>query len=320
MGTAAVQHMAFDATAEAAYGTAAAVPDKRWPFRGERPVMNVRSVDDADAVTGLVEEGMNDSAVAGLSSSQSLEYDMRMDPLAFWLKYALGTLATSGTGPYVHTATVNQTELPSFTGYWKDHKTVTGKYERFVGCKVRRFVIRGNGGGKTTFSVEWIGSGIRTEETVADVALSSPTELIIPFAGISVFSIGGTDYKANLVDFEISIENVFDEGNEYSAGSTTLQSLDRLKVKVGGRFGLKFEQNGLLTPLADSVAQTQRAIVLTLTTATHSVTFNIYNARFDTSPVNGMKPKISLPFRAIYDSASSKTMQAAVTNATVAYT
>lgn len=309
----------LDATAESSYGTAATTPDKRWPFRGNKPKINVTAVTDEDSWVGVMEQGLS-SIPAKKWAEGSFEYDLRLDALALWLKYALGALATSGTNPYTHTCTVNQGDAPSFTGFWKDANTTASKLEQFTGLKVRRLTIRGSAGGKLTLGVELMGSGVHTEVTAT--APAQNTDAILPFSSISAFTVGGTDYKSKLLDFELVIENQFDDNSEFVAGSLTLPALERTGIAVSGRFTVKHDENSLAGLTASVEAQTSQAIVLTVTSGTTSATFNVYNAVLDDTSTDGGRSKLKKPisFKGLYSAANTAAVQAVVTNTTASYT
>lgn len=309
---------ALDATPEAGYGVAAASPDKAWPFRGNRPKINIAALSDDASLVGVYEEG-RDSIVGKKWMEASFEYDMRLDALGFWLKALLGTDTVTGTNPYNHTINLKQGDADSFTAYWKDANTTASKLEQFTGVKVQKMTIKGTAGGKFTVSVDLKGSGVHAEVTATAPAFNK--DIPLPFALVSAFTVNGTDYKSKLLDFELVLENVFDDASEFAAGSTTLPQLERTSFKVSGKFSLKYDENALTGLMADIESQTGRAIVLTITSGANSATFNIYKAVMSDTAVDGGRGKLKKPisFVGLYDDTASKSVQAVVVNTTASY-
>lgn len=320
---------AIDQVSESAYGTSPALVTgaiatgkaKRHLFNGERPAIRVETASDEQALSGVMEQGFT-QVVAKKWMEASYEFDLKLDALATYLKFALGSYAVTGTGSYTHTFTVNQGDTPSFTGYWKEEDTASGKLEAFTGIKVRRLTVRGTGGGKCSFSVELVGSGVHSEVTCATPSLSAPTDVQLPFASINTFTIGGTNYKSNLLSFEVTFENVYDDSNEFAAGSTTLQGLERTGFRVTGRIELAHNANALTGLIADVEAQTARAIVLDIrSSASNLLTINVYNAYLEGTETNGQisKVKHTLTFKGMYSTSSSKACDVTITNSTATY-
>lgn len=309
--------LSFDATAESTYGTqvASGTPDRRWPFRGNRPGIRVETADDSDSLTGVIEGGLK-KVVTKRWMEASYDFDLRMDLLPFLLKAVMGSLSTSGAGPYVHTLTVNQGNTPAYDLFWSDANTTASKLEVFTGVKVKRVSIKGSAGGKITVTADLIGSGGHSEVTAT--APSQNTDTIVPFSAVSAFTVGSTDYKAKLLDFEIVFESVLDEGAALTAGSVNLSELLRVDFKASGRFSVKWEENGLAGLMAAVEAQTAQAIVLTITSGAHSATFNVYASYLSDGNPDGQKAKLkqAIAFEGVYDTTATKKAQATVTNGT----
>lgn len=316
---------AIDTTPEAAFNTAAAVPDKRHPFRGTLPKLVTETAGDDDTLQGIYEDGTTEVITKQIMNFNP-EFDLRLDPLATYLKYVFGTLTTGApvSTIYPHTCTLNAGDAPSFTGYAQDFNTTATKLMRYTGCKVKSLTIKSQKGSKMTFSVEIIGSGIKSEQVVALPALSAPTEAILTHAMISAFTINAVNYMALLEGFEITFTNDLAAEDGYAAGATTLQSNERTKFSVSGKADLYWDgtesQLVGIIPLVE--AKTPVAIVLTATSGTSNFTINAYRTILDAPEPQGAKGKQKLPvtFKGKYDTSAAKAAQVLVNNATVAYT
>lgn len=311
--------LAVDATPEATFGTAAALPDKSWPFRGGRPKMNVQTVDNKDAHIGVYGEGTQ-NVVTGVSMSADPEYDANMDNLAFFLRSILGTIGTTGANPYVHTITETQGNSPSFTYYWRGPKTTATKLERFTGCKVSQLALSLTAGGKILVKPTILGSGVHTEEIVSAPALN--TDSILSAAQLSAFTVNSVDYKAKLRDFSLLIDRKIDVAAESAPGSTTLPSLDSTGIAVSGSLTVLDDENDLLLLALLSEAKTLVPIALTITLGTASAVITIRKVALDSPGEDGGKGKQTraVSFQGFYSVSDSETMRAVVTNTTAAYT
>jgi len=322
MSSGLVNIWALDATPEVAYGTAQVTPDKRHPFRGDQPRFEQTNLDDRDAAGGSYQTG-RDSVAGKRMMAFSPEFDMRLDPLALYLRFLFGTIASAAAGDFFsHTLSVLEGDPASFTGYFKHAKTAAGKMMRYPGCKVPKLTIRGTGGGKLIFVAEIKGSGVRSEVTVNAPAISSPTELPIPYASIATLSIGGVDYKKPCTGFELVVERKADENAEYGAGQLGLVGYELLDFEVTGKFDInktEADTEGIQTAIDD---QTPQAIVVAFNeTADKSATITIPRAFLDSAPPTGGagKQKISVPFRAALSAADGYKAQAVIVNGTAAY-
>lgn len=305
----------IDATPEASYGTAAALPDKSHPVSAVRPKVEPIVVDDAEMLLGVREEG-SDSVVTGYRMSYAPEFDAHTDLVALYLKYALGALSTGApvATVYPHTITVSQTDIPSFTGYYKGPD---GQFQ-YPGCKIKKATLKGAKGGNIKLSLEIMGDGNENTSVVAMPAITK--ELLIPFSALTVFTWGGTDFKKRLQGFEITIENVIDESNEAVAGQLTLAEAEAGPVRITGKFDFLHKDR---TVLDDVKAQNFKAVVLTIAPdANREITVNLYRVVLAGSDVGGGKTKLthSPSFKAAYSTSDSKAIQVLVKNTTTAYT
>ncbi len=310
---------AIDATAESSYGTAATTPDKSHPIRMERPRLVVATVDDMDSLTGVYGEGLA-AQTAKKHAEAPFEMDLRLDALATYAKFAFGSLSTGGAGPYTHTITQNVGDAPSFTGYWKDPKSTSGKSDQHVGCKAESLTLRGSAGGKLTMAVAVMASGTVSEQTVTMPAIN--TDAYALMSGLTTFTIGGSNYLTALREFEINIRNRFNRDGEYVAGNLVLPALERTGFSVDGRFLFHHTETSLTGLFSDVENQTNRAIVLAGAVGSDTFTLTIRKAFFDDTSTQGQRDKVFKPvtFRGMYSSGDSEVARLVVANSVAAYT
>lgn len=313
--------LAVDATAEASFGTAAATPDKAWPFRGGRPQIITEKVNNKDSNIGVYGSGTQTIPV-GKRMEAAPAYDLSFDNLAFYLKTILGTLSTGALvgGVYPHTITERQGNTDSFTYYWKGPKTTATKLERFTGVKTARLALSITAGGKATLTPSLIGSGERTEQVVS--APSLHTGSILSGAQLSGFTVNGTDYRAKLTQLDINIDRAINPDAQKRMGSTTLLGLDSTDILVTGSFTIEDDENDL-AGIADLAEDgTLVPIVITLTLLTESAVITIRKADLTSPGEEGAKgiPMRQVSFEAAYSPSDSETIRAVVNNTVTAYT
>lgn len=333
MSVGTLNRLAFTVS-ETGYGVAQAAPTKSWPFKGDRPAMKLKAVDDSDTLTGGMLLGLS-SGVGNIQMTAKFTFDFRWDTLAYFLQFALGSVATTGAAdPYTHTFTNIAGDVPSFTLYWQDANTTATKLEQFPGCKVEQLVISGKGGDKWTIEVTIVGQGVHSEVVAAMPALNiDPPE---PFSMTSEWNVGGTitwatgviaagtSYLQKLLDASVTFKNVFDTKNAFVAGQTYLGSCQRTQLEVTGKATHRWDENALAAGTILNLVETQTPDTLTLAVvnATHSATFNFAKVYLDDGSVKGDKTTLTKPFtwKAFYDAVAGHDLQAIVLNEIASYT
>lgn len=307
---------------EVTFGSGPAAPTKAWPFRGDKPTPRMEAVSDEDTLTGVQEAG-SESIVVRRWVEASREMDARMDNLAYWLHKALGGIATTGSGPYVHTITNNGGEKNSVTEFWYDALATSGKLETYPGLKVQRLTLRSQVGGKMTLAVDLIGKGAENDAGTAEATATMAAlnrDSVLAHSHISAFTIGGVDMKALLQELELVIEPQYNLQDEVGAGSLYVQQMECSGLVITCRFGL----NWAAAPKAlldEILTQTAVAVACTITRSTHSAVLNLYNVFLDDASTTGQRAKMKKPLtgKAFYSVSDTKAIQAVVTNGTASY-
>jgi hypothetical protein len=222
----------------------------------------------------------------------------------------LGSCATTGTGPYVHTIKIG-TSLPSFLIERK--YTTLGKFARYNGIKFGKLSmdITNKGFQKITLSV----SGAK--ETIVDTAFdTTPTDLgKVSFNGrcIAVIEEGGATSAVISKITGLTIDNGLDlgEDNYVLGGDGTRDSIPEGYVKVNATVHALFKDLSLYTK---AINGTESSIRVQYkfgdglgTVGNESLEIKIPELIYSpkTPPISGPKGiMVELPFEAYYENSS----------------
>ena len=210
------------------------------------------------------------SETAGLSIEFPFSYD---DSTLMLLKHALGTVATTGAGPYVHTFTL-ATPLP--TGLTAEIITGTSaKSEDFEGGKIASWEISGEAGKALMCSFDLI-----CETSIARATKSSPT---YSSAGLRAYhhQVGAISWNARtpkMVSFKISGDNGIDR-RQLLGSSDTAEPSPENPIAISCEITIEYDSVTGDNIYADYIAQTAADLAFTVTgTTNNAVTFTIHNA------------------------------------------
>jgi hypothetical protein len=191
------------------------------------------------------------------------------------IQHALGTLGTTGAGPYTHTFTP-AAELPTgLSVYVSRDAAAIGASKTFCydGMNIKRLALISELEQPVALEVEFVG---RAENLVANLTPTFPA--YAPYDG----SAGGASFQWNSVGhsvrrFELSIENVLSE-NRYNLGSTNRSALGRGGVtKITGSATLEFS-NTTEVVRTDFTVKTPRALSMVWTIGANTTTVTLPNA------------------------------------------
>jgi hypothetical protein len=173
------------------------------------------------------------------------------------LKGVLGSVNTTGAGPYVHTFKVGET-LPSFViekGF-----TDIDQYFKYNGCKINRmnFSVTPKGFQNVDFDI------IGVKETIGSSPFdATPTDLgRTSFTGrmISTIEEGGSAAGNVLSIDSLAIENGLDGDQYYVGGAGLRGAVDEGMVKVSGTLKAKFANLTLLNKALSSTESSLKVI------------------------------------------------------------
>jgi hypothetical protein len=254
---------------EVTYGTAVS-PRTRW-----------MRVTEAGLARRILRQPVEDLAADGLAANERYRVQTGEESggsiggwvafndhcLTFLLKNALGSISTTGSGPYTHTA-VMRTALPSLTISQNQGGSVG---EVFEGCKINRLTLDVEPGRQMRVSAEIIAEtagGPTTTETPTYV--STPVWLTHDTAG--TLSFDGETYR--IQRFSVTIDNRLIRrpalGLQY-----TLEPARSAKSEVTVQVTLERTTNALQEA---HNADTEGDLVLAFTSGTNSLTVTGHNA------------------------------------------
>jgi hypothetical protein len=174
---------------------------------------------------------------------------------------ALGSVATTGAGPYVHTIKVGNS-LPSFT-IEKGFADIS-QFFKYNGCKVGKFSLTATSSGFQKASIDIMGAKETASGTSFDATLTDLGDT--PFDGFLLGSVleGGSSISG-LTEISLMIDNDLD-GDTFTLGSTgTRGSINEGKAKVSGTIKGFFENLSLYNK---AVNQTESSLSFTYSRGT----------------------------------------------------
>lgn len=175
----------------------------------------------------------------------AVEGDITMELSAYmgiFFKAALGSVQTTGTGPYVHTFKIGSS-LPSFTiekGF-----TDLGIYHLYNGCKVNSLTLNVVPEGFQEVTINFMGAKETVDTTSFD---STPTDLtFVPFEGFSIATVeeGGTALGYVTAIDGLTINNNLDGNSYVIGGQGERRYLPEGIVAVSGTLRALFESGSL---------------------------------------------------------------------------
>lgn len=209
---------------------------------------------------------------------------------------ALGAVATTGAGPYVHTFTPGTLTGKSLT-VQVGRPDISGTVRPFTyaGSKITKWAVSCKAGEIASFAATFVAMS----ETTATALASStfPTTAGRPFKfNHGTASIGGS--AVNCRSFTLNGDNVLDEGRRFLGTQAIAEPLESGLRVYSGTMELEFAD---LTQYNRWTAGTEVAIVFTFTAGADVMTFTM-NARIDGESPSVTGPGILLqqiPFKAI---------------------
>ena len=172
------------------------------------------------------------------------------------LKFALGSVSTSGAGPYTHTIKIGQA-LPSF--FLEKGFTDINQYFQYDGCKVNRtsLSIRDEGFQEITFDI----LGVREQVSSTSFDTTPTDGGYQPFDGQYIASISeGGVALANASVMDITIDNALDDGVYVIANNGERKYLPEGTVRVSGTLTALFEDVSLYNKALNSTETSLQVI------------------------------------------------------------
>ncbi len=301
---------------ETTFKTDPATPDAHKVHFSSCGIKLSRGLESSDVIQGNRNPSKPARGVDDVSGGISTELQAY---IALLFKAALGSVTTTGTGPYVHTIKVGSS-LPSLLvekGF-----TDINQFFKYNGCKVSKMTLAVTPKGFQKIDFDFIGA----KETVSGTSFdATPTDLgKQSFNGFAVGAIeeGGAAI-ADVVGIDgLSIENNLD-GDQYSVGGVgERDDIPEGMVKVSGTLKARFKDLALYTKAINNTESSLR-ILWQLGTGAGSAgneSLEIKLPELIYSPnapiIDGPKGiLVDLPFEAFYENSSeASAMQIIIKN------
>lgn len=239
-----------------------------------------------------------------------LSLELANTDLATLLTHMMGSVSTSGTGPYTHTATPGDLEGKSFTvQIGKPDSGGTVRPFTYAGCKVGSWTISANVGSIALLDLDVIGMTETTATALASASYDSTwepftfTEASLTLAGSSIATVRSLSITGN---------NAIERRIRLGSG-TSKQPLQIGRRSYTGTVSMDFDD---LTEYAKYVAGTEVALVATFNNGTQTLTVTA-NVQYvgDTPAVGGQQlVEQTLPFRCLHSSSDSSAITLTLVN------
>lgn len=210
----------------------------------------------------------------------TIQMDVLTKGFGFWLEHMLGSVATTGAGPYTHTATVGDLYGLSFCAQVNRpfHPSGTNQAFLYEGGKVASWTLSNSVDGNLVLDLECDFQDVDTTTALATAAYPTAMEPL-SWAG-GVIEVGGV--AVDVTEFSVSCNNGLDVDRRFIRANTLK------KEPTGGRREVEFSLSADFESmdLRDYVHSTTRAGALasltgTWTNGTSSLSVSIPSVRFD---------------------------------------
>jgi hypothetical protein len=215
----------------------------------------------------------------------SIKFPVPYGGFEMLLKDLIGSVGTTGAGPYTHTftPTLATPSLPLTIRVKRGN--ITANEYVYTGMKIPKATFSISPEGQLECSMDFLG---RDESSIG--ANSTPTYTssdYVQWDQLTNFTVGGV--VVNLQSFELTIENPLD-GDTHKLGTVLRQLPVRSSIrKVTGKLELEFEDTTHYNYFKNN---TENALACVFTSASHSLTFTLPNVIWqgDTPNVDKVGP------------------------------
>ena len=254
---------------ESTWGTAVVV-DKFVPFSKESMKQKIEQI-----VSKAIRAGRRTQATHAQGRKTvggGLELDLPNNTLAVLLKHMFGTVATSGAGPYTHTATPGDLTGDSLTvQVGKPGQAGTVHPFTYAGCKINEWTLKCSVGEYATLELDITA---KSETTATALASASYTAGYAPFTFVQG-SVTFNGVSIAVTEATLSGKNGLRTDHHHLGSADITQQKENNRREYSGALMADFED---LTQYNRFVAGTEHALVLTFSNGTESLTItcNVY--------------------------------------------
>lgn len=246
---------------ESSYGVTGAT-SYEVPFMPTLDIKETQALNDSAVIRGTRSMDRSFLGFKALDGSVTVPIDTKSFPK--FLEGFFGTPVTTGTGPYVHTFSINDTAIPSLF-MEVAHEDLTLFYLH-NGIKMNSFDISFGGDGELSANINLMGQ--KTTKGVAEVLTPTALTTNNKFEQFQAVVTGATNVK----DLSLNYTNNLD-GTQYVIGDGGQRGEIPLGMAgVSGSFTALYENDTLLAAARDNVDQ---AFNITLTNGADIISFDM---------------------------------------------
>lgn len=198
------------------------------------------------------------------------------------LKHALGTVSTTGSGPYTHTITPGDlTGLGLTVQVGRPDVGGTVRPYTFSGCKVESVELAIAAGEIATLGVSVVGKDVATNTALASVSYAAQASR--PFTGIEATTSTWGGGALEIKQVSLSIANNLDADRRFLGTDTIDEPLQAELRTIDGSLEVEFSSLALWE---DFASLTYRDLIVTATNGVESLSYTVH-ARLD-----GVEPQV----------------------------
>jgi hypothetical protein len=298
---------------ETTWGTAVVV-DRFLPLVSESITQQIDRMESAGILAGRRTLSSTQWAAGNVTVGGDLNIELCQQSMGTIWKWALGANATTGSGPYIHTATIG--DLPGAT-LQVGRRDIGGTTDAFTwaGCKCESWEMAGKAGEILTAGFTVSAKSETTATALASASYTSGVDIPFNFTQAS-FTVGGS--AASVKEFSIKGDNGLKSDRRFLGSATIAEQLETDLRMFTGELTCEFES---LAAYNRFVNATTAAPVLTVTADANTsvvVTFPSTTRWDGTSPTVGGREvtEVKFPFKALATSDAS-TISIATTNSDI---
>lgn len=262
---------------------------------------------------------VTDMVRVGISATASIGYELSYGSIDDFLAAAMRSAWTADTGfSGAETGTdllANGTTAKSFTleSYFSD---IT-QYLALTGCRINQLTLNIANEQKVTGTIDFMGkvAAIASSTHGTGTATAAPTADVMSAINLSSMTEGGS--AATILGLDLTINNNLRNQSVAAVAASSLAGIGYGRFVVTGNLRTYFEDATLLNKFLNHTAST---LGFTLTdAATNAYSFKLDRVRYTDgdAPASGndQDVEVSMPFQAVMDSTTTKTLRATRTDA-----
>lgn len=299
---------------EATPGTA--VAPQTWMRWLDQSIQNKINVIENESALGVVDR-VNDSAITAKWAEGTIGGKVTVDSVGFLLLGVFGTVSTGviSAGIYPHTFSVNQSGIPKTLTLARTSPLVSNRHAYAVVDSLE--ITAETGGWVQVSSAIKARVGASSTETVAFTTEEEFTSKhIILKTAADVASLGAAA-AVSASSLKLSIERPSEPFNPL--GTDDQPQFDRGAFEAKGEFVVRLTDTQLET---DYLANTKKALSITMTNGTKSLAFTASKVRYRELEQSRDKDSVvtaTVQFYCEFDTATSKSIEAVLKNTRATY-